>query len=136
MFKKLFILAFIAVAAVLPSAANAEETMACDVAVIGAGTGGCSAAIQAARMGMTQGVELFELLPPEHAPGTNLKEAVRRSWEEAVGWYAAGDWKRARERFQNFFPNDPVAQILLSEMGMAANAPANWDGVVKLNSKS
>ncbi|MFO0938882.1 MAG: adenylate/guanylate cyclase domain-containing protein [Gemmataceae bacterium] len=87
-------------------------------------------------MGMTQGVELFELLPPEHAPGTNLKEAVRRSWEEAVGWYAAGDWKRARERFQNFFPNDPVAQILLSEMGMAANAPANWDGVVKLNSKS
>jgi len=53
LFKKLFILAFIAVAAVLPSAANAEETMACDVAVIGAGTGGCSAAIQAARMGMT-----------------------------------------------------------------------------------
>lgn len=53
MLKKLFILAFITAAAVLPSAASASETMACDVAVVGAGAGGCAAAIQAARMGMT-----------------------------------------------------------------------------------
>ena len=85
--------------------------------------------------GMSKGVALFELLPPEHAPGTNLKEAVRRSWEEAVGWYAAGEWKRARERFQSFFANDPVAQMLLKEMGVATNPPSGWDGVLKMTVK-
>lgn len=86
-------------------------------------------------VGMSKGVALFELLPPEHAPGTNLKEAVRRSWEEAVGWYAAGEWKRARERFQSYFANDPVAQMLLKEMGVATNPPSGWDGVLKMTVK-
>lgn len=85
--------------------------------------------------GMTEGVTVFELLPPEHAPGANMKEAVRRSWEEAVGWYLAGDWKRARERFQQFFANDPVAQMLMKEMGVATNPPAGWNGIVKMAMK-
>jgi adenylate cyclase len=85
--------------------------------------------------GMTAGVVLHELLPPEHAPGSTMKEAVRRSWEEAVGWYAAGDWRRARDRFQQFFSHDPVAQLLLTEMGVATNPPAGWNGVLKMTSK-
>lgn len=83
--------------------------------------------------GMTAGVVLHELLPPAHeGPPTG---PVLRKWEEAVGWYAAGDWRRARDCFQQFFAHDSVAQLLLKEMGVATNPPAGWNGVLKMTTK-
>ncbi|CAN5122775.1 adenylate/guanylate cyclase domain-containing protein [soil metagenome] len=86
-------------------------------------------------MGMTVAVTPFELLPPESAPGQPMKEVVRRSWEEAVGWYAAGEWNRCRERLQQFFMKDPAAAMMINEMDGKDMPPKDWGGVIKMTSK-
>jgi adenylate cyclase len=78
--------------------------------------------------GMTKGTVLSELLPPEHEPVQgNIKEAVRRSWEEALGWFLAGEWGQARNRFEQFFGNDPAARQLLDHMAKTnGTPPKDW----------
>jgi class 3 adenylate cyclase len=85
--------------------------------------------------GMTASVTPSELLPPENAPGAPMKEAVRRSWEEAMGWYAAGDWHKAKDRLQQFFAKDPIAQLVLGEIANRDSPPQGWKGVLTLTAK-
>lgn len=74
--------------------------------------------------GMTKGLLMSELLPPEHEPVTgNIKEAARKSWDEAVGWFLAGEWGQARGRFEQFFSNDLTAKALLDFMRQSNDAP-------------
>ena len=85
--------------------------------------------------GMTTPLTPSELLPLENAPGSPMKETARRSWEEAMAWYAAGDWRRAKERLQQYFPKDPFALMLLAEISKSDTLPQNWNGVLHLTAK-
>jgi class 3 adenylate cyclase len=80
-------------------------------------------------VGMTADLAPFELLPPESAPGQPMKEVVRRSWDEAMAWYANGEWTKAKERLQAFFAKDPVAKMVLAAIGPNAK-PAEGEAVV------
>lgn len=86
-------------------------------------------------MGMTGSVTPYELLPPENAPGAPMKEVVRKSWEEAMGWYAAGEWRKAKERLQQFFAKDLFAAMLIKEMEGKDAAPQGWNGVLAMTAK-
>lgn len=74
--------------------------------------------------GMTRSLAVSELLPPEMEPVQgNLREPLRRSWDEAVGWFLAGDWGQARNRFEQFFENDAAAKTLLDFMAKTNGVP-------------
>lgn len=73
--------------------------------------------------GMAKGFVLSELLPPEHdTVSGNIKESGRRSWDEAVGWFLAGEWGLARGRFEQFSA-DPTAKLLLDHMAKTDGIP-------------
>jgi hypothetical protein len=65
-----------------------------------------------------------------------MRDVVRKSWEEAMAWAAAGEWRKARERLTQFFPRDPFALLLLEEMANRDAPPPGWDGVLKMKSKT
>jgi adenylate cyclase len=74
--------------------------------------------------GMTKGLVVNELLPSEmELVQGNLKEPQRRSWEEAIGWFLAGDWGQARNRFEQFFSDDATAKMLLAHMAKTNGTP-------------
>jgi hypothetical protein len=84
---------------------------------------------------MTASVIPYELLPPESAPSQPMKEVVRRSWEEAVAWYQAGEWARCKERLTQFFAKDSTAIMMLDEIAGRDAAPKVWTGTIKMTSK-
>jgi hypothetical protein len=50
-------------------------------------------------------------------------------WCEAVAWFTAGDWPRARKRLDDLFEGDPAAQCLIRHMDRTrGRPPADWDG--------
>ncbi len=74
--------------------------------------------------GMTKGLMMNELLPPEHEPVQgNIKEPLRRSWDETIGLFLSGQWGEARRRFELHFANDATAKLLLEQMTKANDAP-------------
>jgi class 3 adenylate cyclase len=86
--------------------------------------------------GMKTPLTAFELTKPGvgasawlERPGPGFRNQLRL-WDEAVGWFTAGDWDRARERFQGTFGGDPVADCLLRHMEATKwRPPPGWDGV-------
>lgn len=87
-------------------------------------------------VGMSEPVTVFELIPPETDTSSPMKEAQRKSWDEAMTWYLAGEWRKTRERLQQFFAKDLFAAILIKEMDNRDAPPAGWNGVLKLTAKS
>ncbi len=74
--------------------------------------------------GMTKGLFVSELLPSEmEIVQGNLREPQRRSWEEAIGWFLAGEWSQARNRFEQFFSGDATAKLLLAHMAKSNDVP-------------
>jgi class 3 adenylate cyclase len=86
-------------------------------------------------MGMTVAVTPHELLPPETSKVMPMKEPVRKSFEEAVAWFLAGEWQRARERLTQFFPKDLTALMMINEMAGRDAPPKDWPGVIAMKSK-
>ena len=74
--------------------------------------------------GMKTGLVMSELMPSaaDTVQG-NMKEPQRKSWDESVGWFLAGEWTAARNRFESFFSNELIAQILLEFMNKNGNVP-------------
>ncbi|MBA4063154.1 MAG: hypothetical protein C0501_05470 [Isosphaera sp.] len=52
-----------------------------------------------------------------------------KHWDEAVAWFTAGEWEKARDRLQMMFIGDPVAECLLRHMEATRwRPPPKWDG--------
>ncbi len=79
--------------------------------------------------GMTKGLVVNEFLPPEfEIVQGNMRETQRRYWEEAIGWFLNGDWSQARNRFEQFFPDDATAKLLLAFMNKSGDQPPkDWN---------
>jgi adenylate cyclase len=74
--------------------------------------------------GMTKSLVMSELMPSEMELVTgNLKEPVRRMWEEAISSYFTGEWGSAKSKFEQFFANDLCAKGLLDFMRRTDNLP-------------
>ena len=74
--------------------------------------------------GMTKGLLVSELLPPETEPVQgNIKEPLRRSWDEAIGWFLGGEWGMARNRFEQYFANDLTSKMLQEFMAKTNGVP-------------
>ena len=79
---------------------------------------------------------MSELLPPavEQAQG-NLGEPHRLSYEAALDAFIAGRWTDV-PRHLRFLGNDGAAEFLLNYVKQHPEGPpADWDGVIKMESK-
>jgi adenylate cyclase len=86
--------------------------------------------------GMSEKVHVSELLPPavEQAQG-NLGEPHRLSYEAALDAFIAGRWNDV-PRHLRFLGNDGAAEFLLNYVKQHPEGPpADWDGIIKMESK-
>jgi class 3 adenylate cyclase len=81
--------------------------------------------------GMKTPVAAHELSPTTGGSwlGGDLYEGPLAQWREAVEWFTAGDWTRARQRLEDLFEDDPAAQCLIRHMDRTrGRPPTDWDG--------
>jgi len=87
-------------------------------------------------VGMTADTRISELLPPADDLGGKFPDKSLRMWEEAVGYFLAGEWDKAKDRMSVQFARDPVGKMLLEHMACYdGTPPADWDGVIGLDAK-
>lgn len=85
--------------------------------------------------GMEAAIEINELLPPEDEYPL-LSDAHIRTYEAAVDAFIAGDWSRAWEKLHEVPASDPSKDFLTIYIAARHRiAPADWDGVIQLESK-
>jgi adenylate cyclase len=86
--------------------------------------------------GMSQIVQVYELVLPRELGGTGVTETGARAYESALRCFESGDLEAAAEAMR-FVPDDQI-KLFLSEnlAGMRHHgAPTEWDGVINLLSK-
>ncbi len=78
--------------------------------------------------GMSRPLSMAEILPAENEPGQRVvREPQRRSWDEAIDWFLAGEWSMVRSRLENYFPDDPAARQIMNFMSSHNDLPpSDW----------
>lgn len=85
--------------------------------------------------GMDVELEVSELLPPYEAELLTDEQIV--DYESALDAFIAGDWREAWERLHKVPPSDQVKDILTEYiLRHKRSAPADWNGVIRLDRKS
>ena len=102
----------------------------------GAGWSRCRRIARLQPYGMSEKVLVSELLPPVVGQDQgNLGEPHRLSYEAALDAFIAGRWTDV-PRHLRFLGNDGAAEFLLNYVKQHPEGPpADWDGVIKMESK-
>ena len=90
--------------------------------------------------GMSKPIEVSEILPPvdAHVDGTlALTDENLASYEAALDAFLAGKWSEALDLLHQVPPRDRVKDFLMVTIAQHNRmAPRDWDGVIRLSSKS
>ena len=84
--------------------------------------------------GMARQLMLHELMPPRHEPGT-MPEGDQRDYEAALDHFLEGRWRDARALLENLPYDGPSQTLLEYVLGQGGQPPADWDGLLVMQSK-